>query len=44
MTTLVHQLISRNVQRSPEAIALQVKNIILSNAQLNEEITNVAQG
>lgn len=44
MTTLVHELISHNVQRSPEAIALQVKNISLSYAQLNEGITKVAQG
>ena len=43
MTTFVHELISHSVQRSPEAIALQVKNISLSYAQLNEKITKVAQ-
>jgi len=44
MITFVHELISHSVQRSPEAIALQVKNISLSYAQLNEKITKVAQG
>jgi len=44
MTTLVHELISHSVQRSPEAIALQVKNISLSYAQLDEKVTKVAQG
>ncbi len=44
MTTFVHELISHSVQRSPEAIALQVKNIRLSYAQLNKKIIKVAQG
>ncbi|OUR74867.1 hypothetical protein A9Q75_19145 [Colwellia psychrerythraea] len=43
MITFVHEFISHSVQRSPEAIALQVKNISLSYAQLNEKITKVAQ-
>ncbi|WP_211357776.1 AMP-binding protein [Colwellia demingiae] len=44
MITFVHELISHSVQRSPEAIALQVKNISLSYAQLNEKVAKVAQG
>ncbi|AAZ24303.1 AMP-binding protein [Colwellia psychrerythraea] len=43
MITFVHELISHSVQRSPEAIALQVKNMSLSYAQLNEKVTKVAQ-
>lgn len=44
MTTFVHELISHSVQRSPEAIALQIKNTSLSYAQLNKKITKVARG
>lgn len=44
MTTFVHELISQSVQRSPEAIALQVKNTSLSYAKLNQKVTKVAQG
>ncbi|KGJ95349.1 acyl-CoA ligase (AMP-forming), exosortase A system-associated [Colwellia psychrerythraea] len=44
MTSLVHELISQSVQRSPEAIALQVKNTCLSYAQLYKKVTEVAQG
>ncbi len=44
MTTFVHELISHSAQRSPEAIALQIKNDQFSYKQLNEKITKVAQG
>jgi non-ribosomal peptide synthetase component E (peptide arylation enzyme) len=42
MTAFVHELISHSVQRSPETVALQIKNDQLSYAQLNEKITPVA--
>jgi non-ribosomal peptide synthetase component E (peptide arylation enzyme) len=44
MATLVHELINHGVQRSPEVIALQAKNISLSYAQLSEKVTKIAQG
>lgn len=44
MTTFVHELISHSAQRSPEAIALQIKNSQLSYTQLNKKVTSVAQG
>lgn len=43
MTTFVHELISHSAQRSPAAIALQIKNDQFSYAQLNDKITKVAQ-
>ncbi|PKI13017.1 acyl-CoA ligase (AMP-forming), exosortase A system-associated [Colwellia sp. 12G3] len=43
MTTFVHELISHSAQRSPEAVALQIKNDQFSYAQLNENVTKVAQ-
>lgn len=44
MTTFVHELISQSAQRSPEAIALQVKGDLLNYAQLNESVKKVAKG
>ena len=43
MTTFVHELISHSAQRSPAAMALQIKNDQLSYSQLNDKITEVAQ-
>lgn len=44
MTSFVHELISHSAQRSPKAIALQIKNCQLSYAQLNRSVCTVAQG
>lgn len=42
MTTFVHELIRDSAQRSPSAIALQIKNNQISYAELNEKIIKVA--
>ena len=44
MTTFVHELISHRAQCTPEAIALQIKDNLLSYTLLNEKISTVAQG
>ncbi len=44
MTSFVHELISHSAHRSPEAIALQIKDEQLSYTQLNEKIFTAAQG
>jgi acyl-CoA ligase (AMP-forming) (exosortase A-associated) len=43
MTSFVHELISHSAQRSPNAIALQIKDTQLSYVELNNKVTNVAQ-
>jgi acyl-CoA ligase (AMP-forming) (exosortase A-associated) len=43
MTTFVHELISYSSKRSPQAIALQVKENQLSYSQLNKKVMRVAQ-
>lgn len=44
MTSFVHELISHSAQRSPKAIALQIKNSQLSYAQLNDNVCAAARG
>lgn len=43
MTSLVHELLSHSAQRSPNAIALQIKETQLNYLQLNEAIIHVAK-
>jgi len=43
MTTFVHELISHSSKRSPQAIALQIKESRFSYNQLNEKVMTVAQ-
>ena len=42
MTSFVHELISQSAQRSPDAVALQIKDTQFSYAQLNKSVTSVA--
>jgi len=42
MTSFVHELISHSAKRSPDTIALQIKDTQLSYAQLNKQITRLA--
>lgn len=43
MTSFVHELISHSALRTPDAIALQIKETQLSYAQLNNKVSRVAQ-